>query len=91
MTRKECLEEAIRIVTKDRNATHGEPEDSFGEMAAYWSQYLKDKPLPLQSHDVAAMMILFKVARIKHSPQNSDNWVDAVGYGACGVEVVKPK
>lgn len=86
MTRKECLETAITIVTKDRNTTHGEPEDSFKDIAAFWSGYLNH---PVSSHDVAAMMILFKVARIKHSPQNTDNWLDACGYGACGVEVVK--
>lgn len=86
MTRKECLEEVTRIVTKDRNATHGEPEDSFRDIAAFWTAYTGTL---FTSSDVAAMMILFKVARIKSNPKNLDNWIDSAGYSACGVEVVK--
>ena len=35
MTRAEILAAAAQAVSQDRNATHGEPEDSFGLIAAY--------------------------------------------------------
>ena len=38
--------------------------------------------------DVAVMMNLLKVARIKSNPTHPDNWVDACGYMACGGEIV---
>jgi len=37
MNRREILEAATQAVTVDRAATHGDPEDSFGLVAAYWS------------------------------------------------------
>jgi len=84
MTRSEILAAAAQAVTQDRNATHGEPEDSFGLIAAYWSAHL-DRPI--SSSDVAVMMNLLKLARIKTSPQHADHWIDIAGYAACGGEV----
>jgi hypothetical protein len=37
--------------------------------------------------DVAVMMTLLKIARIRSNPHNLDNWVDACGYMACGGEI----
>ena len=84
MTRSEILAAAAHAVTQDRNATHGEPEDSFGLIAAYWSAHL-DRPI--SSSDVAVMMNLLKLARIKTSPHHADHWIDIAGYAACGGEV----
>ena len=42
---------------------------------------------PVKAHDVAVMMALLKVARIKQNPQHIDNWVDGAGYFACGGEI----
>lgn len=84
MTRSEILAAAAQAVTQDRNATHGEPEDSFGLIAAYWSAHL-DRPI--SSSDVAVMMNLLKLARIKTSPEHADHWIDIAGYAACGGEV----
>lgn len=83
-TRESILETAKQYVSKDRNATHGEPEDSFTDIAAFWSDYTGQT---LTSKDVAVMMILLKCARLKTSPDNLDNWVDVAGYAACGGEV----
>ena len=33
-------------------------------------------------HDIAAMMVLFKVARFAHNPIGLDNSIDAAGYAA---------
>lgn len=84
MTRTELLDAAKQIVTKDRNAQHGEPEDTFGLIAAYWSAHLDH---PVSSTDVAAMMTLLKLARLAANPANIDNWLDGCGYLACGAEI----
>jgi hypothetical protein len=49
-----------------------------------WSAY---KGVTFSAHDVAAMMILLKVARLKESPHKRDNWTDAAGYAGLGAEV----
>lgn len=84
MNRKECLETALAIVSVDRTATHGNPEDNFQDIAALWSVYLGRQ---VTSSDVASMMILLKMARIKSNPKHEDHWIDVAGYAACGVEV----
>ena len=39
--RAEILDTAKQYVTKDRQSTHGKPEDSFGRISEYWSAHLK--------------------------------------------------
>lgn len=85
-TRKEILEEAIRITSNDRNTDYGDPEDNFRMIADLWSTYLNG--VAIAPHDVAAMMILMKVARITTSPSKPDHWVDAAGYAGCGGGIV---
>ena len=64
--------------------THGEPEETFGLIAAYWSAHLG---IAVSETDVAALMTLFKLARLKANPTNPENWVDGCGYLACGGEI----
>lgn len=85
MNRTEILNQAIEITTKDRNNTHGEPENSFRKIAAIWSAIL-DKPIA--PHTVALLMAGLKIARAAGKPDNPDNWVDLAGYAACGAECV---
>jgi hypothetical protein len=88
MTQKELLEKAIKITTKDRNLTHGEPEGSFRTIANLWGVYLLEKDTTLlNGSDVAIMMCLFKIARLVNHPSNLGNWVDLAGYAACGGEL----
>lgn len=84
MKRAELLDTAKEFVTRDRNATHGEPEDNFGTIAAYWSARLE---IPITSADVAIMMNLMKCARLKANPAHADNWIDGIDYLACGGEL----
>jgi hypothetical protein len=84
MKRAEILRTAEEYITKDRAATHGNMEDNFSTIAVYWSEHLGIKVTAI---DVAAMMALLKVARLKSSEGNEDNWVDACGYLACGGEL----
>ena len=83
MTRKEILDAAEKCVCGDRDAQYGSPENSFGVIARLWSVYLDRE---LDAKDVAAMMSLFKVARIKTGANKADNWIDLAGYAACGGE-----
>ena len=89
MNRKECLEEALKIVMKDRQNDYGTPESNFRTIAEYWTTYLNSRGLEgcVTGFDVAAMMALLKIARVASSPAKEDNWVDLAGYAANGAEV----
>lgn len=85
--RREILTDAAVCVCSDRNLMCGEPEDNFDVIAAMWSAYLG---MPVTASDVAAMMILFKVARIATAEKPSrDSYVDIAGYAACGGGMIK--
>lgn len=85
-TRQTILDEAAKCVTVDRNTQYGEPEDSFKTIAAMWTVYLDGRSV-ISAADVAAMMVLFKTARISGGQAKTDNWVDIAGYSACGGEI----
>jgi hypothetical protein len=84
VTRSEILDTAREYVTQDRAATHGDAERNFELIADYWSAHLD---MNITASDVAVMMTLLKIARIRSNPRNGDNWVDACGYMACGGEI----
>ena len=84
MNRAEVLSMATECITKTRQDQHGNPENTFADIAALWSSYLDAQISPAQ---VAWMMVLFKVARAKNNPLHVDNAVDAAGYAALAVEL----
>lgn len=85
ITRIEILDLANECVCGDRNLQYGEPEDNFSSVAKLWSSYLD---IDIGLEDVAIMMCLFKIARLKGSCYESkDSWVDLIGYAACGGEI----
>lgn len=84
MKRADVLDTAKLYVTKDRAADHGNMEDNFSTIARYWTIHLG---VPVTAADVAVMMTLLKVARIRSNLAHEDNWVDACGYMACGGEL----
>lgn len=84
MNRTQILEAARQAITVDRAATHGDPEDTFGLIAVYWSAHLD---CAVSAQDVATMMVLFKCARIAGNPHHLDSFVDAVGYAAIAGEM----
>ena len=83
------LEAALKAISADRNATHGEPKDSFGAIAAFWKVYDQfNKGQNGEAHDVAMRQLLLKVARIcVGSPANLDSYTDAAGYAGCAYEL----
>lgn len=84
-SRGSILDTAKEYVTKDRAADHGDMEDNFQRIAEFWSVHLDQL---IDAHDVAVMMTLLKVARIKSNPHHMDNFIDGAGYLACGGELV---
>lgn len=82
MTREEIIKQVEKCILNDRQNTYGTPEDNFQTIANLWNTYLgiKDAFFMLNPKDVAIMMMLLKVARMKSSPEHLDNFVDAAGY-----------
>lgn len=93
MTREEILEQAHKCVCGDRDEQYGSPEDSFRVIADLWVPYLKERcvsagaDVSIMPEDVAAMMVLFKMARVATGSYFADSWVDAAGYATCGGEI----
>lgn len=83
-TRAEILDAAKKIVTGDREKQYGSPEDNFSVVARFWSTYAGREFTPV---DVAMMMTLLKVARIKTGHYKADSYIDACGYLACAAEI----
>lgn len=81
--RAEVLNEANSIVNGARATTYGGPEDSFKAIGQLWQAYAGVAFTP---SDVAIMLALLKVARLKTSSNHRDSWVDLAGYAACGAE-----
>ena len=86
MFRKQILENAIQTVCQDRRDKHGQIEDNFGLIADLWSTYIGAS---VTAVDVAMMMGMLKMARIKTGKYTQDNFVDLAGYAACGAEVAE--
>lgn len=93
MTREEILEQAHKCVCGDRDQQYGSPESSFRMIAKLWEPYLQERcvsdgaDVNIMPEDVAAMMVLFKMARVATGSYSADSWVDAAGYAACGGEI----
>ena len=84
MNRAECLEYAKEIVCHDRDEAYGKPENNFGTIAELWSAYLGTEIKPI---DVAMMMIMLKMSRVKNGKLKDDNFIDIAGYSACACEM----
>ena len=84
MTRAETLDKAKKCVCGERENEYGSPEDNFKIIADLWSAY---KGAKFTAKDVAMMMALLKIARIKSGTSTDDSYVDLAGYAACGAEI----
>ena len=89
-TRSSVLDTAKQYVTKDREATHGDMENNFEAIAMLWEQYFNCE-WSFSPTDVAMMMALLKIARLKSNKDNPDNYIDACGYMACAGELALKK
>ena len=84
MKREEILNKAKECVCGSREQDYGSPENNFWKIAHLWSEYLEYEIYPV---DVAMMMALLKIVRIKNGGGSGDSFVDLAGYAACGGEV----
>lgn len=84
MDRASCLKSAESIVCSDRNQQYGDPENNFAQIANMWTAYLNVDIMP---EDVAMMMIMLKIARVKTGSHKGDNYIDIAGYAACAAEI----
>ncbi len=89
----EILLKARMIINGERQNQYGDPEDSFAQIARYWTAFLSTKPIDesISAHDVAMMLILMKVARCKGQEYKEDNYIDAAGYIALANDMVRNK
>ena len=79
------LEEAQSIIYGDREKTYGHPAKNLKTIASMWTAYMNnmdDGNFNVTAKDVAAMMMLVKVARFANDPSHRDNLVDVCGYAA---------
>lgn len=81
--RQKILDDAHAIVSTNRASSNTGPEDSFKTIAGLWSSFLDKDVKP---SEVAIMLGLLKIARLKTNPVHRDSWVDLAGYAACGAE-----
>lgn len=84
MNRSETLDKAKACVCGQRENEYGSPEDNFAAIAGFWSVY---KGVEFTANDVAMMMALLKIARIRTGTATDDSYVDLAGYAACGAEI----
>lgn len=82
--RERILREAKDNICGQREQDYGSPENNFQLIADLWTDYLGEK---VSSVDVAMMMCLLKIARIKNGGGTGDSFVDLAGYAACGGEI----
>lgn len=85
MNRADILHAAKMCVCGERERDYGAPEDNFALIAAMWTVYLS---MPITPKDVAMMMALLKIARIKQG-EKTDSYIDLAGYAACAGEIAE--
>lgn len=77
------LDQAKDVITGERQDSYGAPEDSFTLIAQLWGGYLGRV---LTAREVADMMVLFKVARLKGQKPTRDTYLDIAGYAAIAAD-----
>lgn len=89
--KKTILDEARQITDGSRSEDYGNPEDNFQKIADYWHVYIQhvniNRGIQIGPKDVAAMMVLMKLAR-EDFRHKRDNLVDAVGYLRCMARIL---
>lgn len=88
-SRRDVLKAAEKCVCGKREQDYGTPESNFQLIADLWNGYLgfTDPGDKVKPTDVAMMMALMKIARIRNGGGSGDSFVDLAGYAACGGEI----
>ena len=77
------LDEAERLISRDRRAEYGPVEESFQRVAAMWTQIIS---APVTAKQVALCMAAMKICR-EVAKAKRDNAVDAAGYIALAQQI----
>ena len=88
--KRKLLEDAIAACCGDRNLNYGQPESNFDNISGAWMLWIDLRhgiEVPLDSNDVAAMMIMMKLVRLANTPEHRDSKVDIAGYAACWADI----
>ena len=86
MTREDILNIAKECVCQSREEDYGAPENNFALIADLWNAYLGFNEI--RDIDVAMMMSLLKIARIRTGNKHkADSFIDLAGYAACAGEI----
>lgn len=76
---KSVIEEVAETV-RERGKVYGPPHVNMNRTAALWSAFLG---IPVTGAQVAACMMLVKIARLSESPAHRDSILDIGGYTHC--------
>lgn len=82
--RRDVLAAADHLVSDERASQYGDAAAGFERIARLWNAHFGANFI---AADVAAAMILVKVARLGHDHTHIDSWTDIAGYAALGAEV----
>lgn len=87
--RQKILDKAKDCVCGQRQQDYGNPEDNFALIGRLWTEYMNRPDVRFTAKDVAMMMALLKVARIRSGKGTLDCYVDLAGYAACAGELAE--
>lgn len=71
-----------------RQQEYGHPSSDFNRTAGMWSAYLGHD---VTGADVALMMAMVKISRLRATPGHKDSIVDLLGYGICLSRLDEPQ
>jgi hypothetical protein len=80
------LREAEELIRGERAVVYGDAKINHDRIAALWNAYITGKygVSSLEAIDAAIMMMLVKIARLEHTPNHRDSYVDIAGYAELG-------
>ncbi len=88
MKKEDILDTAKELIAGQRAIDYGDAQDNFRCIAESWSWWLSEKTCsPITSDDVAMMMVLLKMARLRSNRLHTDSYCDLVGYAALAGEI----
>jgi len=83
-TRGDVPLEAADLIDGDRNQEYGDPREMHQRAADIFNAY---RGAMLTAHDVAMLLLSVKLARLSHTPDHRDSYVDICGYAGIAYEI----
>lgn len=80
---REAVLALAHAAVMSRGEAYGGVQDNFASIADLWTLWLDGSDGQVTSKDVAVMLALVKIARLKSDIDHQDSVVDLAGYAAC--------